>query len=107
MTPLSSKRKALRGRIFPEQTIPPEELARRKAERTKLGLRCREIFERLRPELIEEYYNWFIAIEPDSGEYLIDRKFLGIIEKVKEQYSGGDVRLTIFCLNERGSCGRI
>ncbi|MBD0314321.1 MAG: hypothetical protein ICV86_16150, partial [Microcoleus sp. T3-bin5] len=87
MTPLSSKRKALRGRIFPEQTIPPEELARRKAERTKLGLRCREIFERLRPELIGEYYNWFIAIEPDSGEYLIDRKFLGIIEKVKEQYT--------------------
>ena len=107
MTPLSSKRKALRGRIFPDQTIPPEELARRKAERTKLGLRCREIFERLRPELIGEYYNWFIAIEPDSGEYLIDRKFLGIIEKVKEQYSDGDMRLTIFCLNERGTCGRI
>ena len=107
MTPLSSKRKALRGRIFPEQTIPPVELARRKAERTKLGLRCREIFERIRPELIGEYYNWYIAIEPDSEEYLIDRKFLGIIQKVKEQYTDPDVRLTIFCLNERGTCGRI
>ena len=36
MTQLSQKRKALRGRIFPERTIPPEELARRAAERTEL-----------------------------------------------------------------------
>jgi len=107
MTQLSEKRKALRGRISPERTTPPEELARRAAERTKLGLRCRKIFERIRPELIGEYYNWYIAIEPDSEEYLIDRKFLGIIQKVKEQYTDPDVRLTIFCLNERGTCGRI
>ena len=95
MTQLSEKRKALRGRISPERTTPPEELARRAAERTKLGLRCRKIFERIRPELIGEYYNWYIAIEPDSEEYLIDRKFLGIIQKVKEQYTDPDVRLTI------------
>lgn len=107
MTQLSEKRKALRGRISPERITPPEELARRKAERTKLGLRCRKIFERIRPELIDKYYNWYIAIEPDSEEYVIDRKFLGIIQKVKEQYTAPDVRLTIFCLNETGSCGRI
>lgn len=107
MTELSEKPKPRRGRIFPERTIPPEELARRKAERTKLGLRCRAIFERLRPELIEKYYNWFIAIEPDSGEYLIDPDFLGIIQKVQAQYGDKDVMLTTFRLNETGVCGRI
>ena len=48
-----------------------------------------EIFERIRPELIDEYYNWFIAIEPDSEEYVIDPKLLGIVQKIKEQYGIG------------------
>jgi hypothetical protein len=107
MTELSEKRKALRGRISPERTIPPEELARREAERTELGLRGRAIFERIRPELIGEYYNWFIAIDPDSGEYLIDPKLLGIVQKIKEQYGDKNVMLTTFRLNETGTCGRI
>lgn len=107
MTQLSEKRKALRGRISPERITPPEELARRKAERTQLGLRCRKIFERIRPELIGEYYNWFIAIEPDSEEYLVDPKLLGIVQKIKEQYGNKSVMLTTFRLNETGTCGSI
>jgi hypothetical protein len=107
MTQLSEKRKALRGRIYPEQTIPPEELARREAERTELRLRGQKIFERIRPELIGEYYNWFIAIDPDSEEYLIDPKLLGIVKKIKEQYGDKSVMLTTFRLNETGTCGRI
>jgi hypothetical protein len=107
MTHRSEKQKPQRVRIFPERTIRPEEIARRKAERTKLGLRCREIFERIRPQLIEKHYNWFIAIEPDTGEYLIDPKFLGILEKIRERYGDTDAMLTTFRLNERGTCGRI
>ncbi|MEG4807154.1 hypothetical protein QUA82_04890 [Microcoleus sp. F8-D3] len=107
MTQLSEKRKALQGRISPERSIPPEELARREAEKTELGLRCREIFERIRPKLIHEYYNWFIAIEPDSEEYLIDPTLLGIVQKIKEQYGDKNVMLTTFRLNETGTCGRI
>lgn len=107
MTQLSEKRKALRGRISPERTIPPEELARRAAERTELRLRGQKIFERIRPELIGEYYNWFIAIDPDSEEYLIDPKLLGIVQKIKEQYGDKSVMLTTFRLNETGTCGRI
>jgi hypothetical protein len=107
MAELSQKPKARRGRIFPEIVIPPEELARRKAERTKLGLRCRAIFEQIRPELIDKYYNWFIAIEPDSEEYLLDPQFPGIIQKVQEVYGDKDVMLTTFRLNEDGACGRI
>ncbi len=107
MTQLSEKRKALRGRISPERTIPPEELARRAAERTKLRLRGRAIFERIRPELIGEYYNWFIAIEPDSEKYLVDPKLLGIVKKIKEQYGDKSMMLTMFRLNETGTCGSI
>jgi hypothetical protein len=107
MTQLSQKRQALRRRISPERVIPPEELARREAEKTELGLRCRAIFERLRPELIGEHYNWFIAIEPDSEKYLIDPTLLGIVQKIKEHYSDKNVMLTTFRLNESGACGRI
>jgi hypothetical protein len=107
MTSLPQKRQAKRGRIFPEYTIPPEELARRRAKRIELGKRCRVIFERLRPELIEQYYNWFIAIEPDSGDYLIDPKLEGVLQKLRDRYASTDSKLTIFRLNEKGTCGRI
>ncbi|MDF0555442.1 hypothetical protein [Kamptonema sp. UHCC 0994] len=107
MTQISEKQKPRRGRIFPDRTIDSEELASRKAERTKLGRRCQEIFERIRPELIEKHYNWFIAIEPDTGEYLIDPKFLTLTKKIQEQYGNTDVMLTTFRLNETGTCGRI
>ncbi|MEG3848286.1 hypothetical protein QT971_12720 [Microcoleus sp. herbarium19] len=106
MTQLSEKRKALRSRISPERITPPEELARREVERTELRLRGQKIFERIRPELIGEYYNWFIAIEPDSEEYLIDPTLLGIVQKIKE-YGEKNVMLTTFRLNETGTCGRI
>lgn len=107
MTHLSEKRQVRRGRILRENTIPPEELARRKAERTQLGLRCRAIFERLRPQLIDEYYNYFIAIEPDSEEYLIAPQLQGLIEKIREIYGDRDIKMTAFRLNERGTCGLI
>jgi hypothetical protein len=107
MTQFPEKRQLQRGRIIPEHTIPSEELAKRKAERTKLGLRCREIFERIRPELIDQYYNWFIAIEPDSEEYLIAPKLQGIIQQIRSRYGEKNVMLTTFRLNDTGVCGRI
>lgn len=107
MTQLPEKRQPRRGRIFPEYTVPPEEIARRRAERTELGLRCKAIFERIRPELMEKYYNWLIAIEPETGEYVVDPKLEGIIQKIKERYGDEKVMLTTFRLNEEGYCGRI
>ena len=107
MSDLPQKRKPRRGRIFPEYTVPPEEIARRRAERTELGLRCKAIFERIRPELMEKYYNWLIAIEPDTGEYVLDPKLQGLIQKIKERYGDADVKMTAFRLNEEGYCGRI
>jgi hypothetical protein len=38
-----------------------------------LAMRCRTIFERLRPQLMETHYSWHIAIDADTEQYLIDR----------------------------------
>lgn len=64
MAESTAKQPARRGRIFPERILPPEELARRKAEDEAFYHRCREIFERVRPDLIKEHYGWYIAVEP-------------------------------------------
>jgi len=72
MTQVSDKRQPRRGRIFPEYSIPPEEIARQKAEDLAFYKRCRAIFDAVQPGLLPNHYNWFIAIEPDSGDYFID-----------------------------------
>ncbi len=74
----------------------------------ELAARCRVIFERVRPSLIENHYNWYIAIDPDTEEYIIDPTFDGIIKKVTEAYGyGNDPKLTMYKLNDTGYCGRI
>ncbi len=60
------------GRIFPEFTIPPEELARQEAEKKARCQKARSFFEQVAPQLIDDHYNWFIIIEPNSGDYCID-----------------------------------
>ena len=105
MTQLSSNKKARRGRIFPEYTIPPEELARRKAEREERYQSSSKIFEQICPELIDKHYNWFIIIEPNSGEYFIDPSEEIAEQKARQQYPDG--WLVTFRINETGACGRI
>lgn len=96
------------GKILIYQLKPPissEEKAKQEAERQAFSQRCRAIFERVRPELIEEHYNWFITIEPDSGDYFIDKDDMTAYQKAREKHPQ-----TIFCtfrLNETGVCGRI
>ena len=107
MTKLSLKAKMGRGNSLDSEPVSREKLARRKAERDKHSKRSRVIFEKLRPQLIEKYYDWFIAIEPNSGEYLLDTKLEDLIQKVKQQYPPEHVPLTIFRLNESGACGKI
>lgn len=105
MSNISSKRPARRGRLFPEYTIPPEELARRKAENEAFYRRCRPIFDRVQPKLIKEHYNWFIVIEPDSEDYFIDPNDEVAAQKARQRYPNKE--LVTFRLNETGSCGMI
>ncbi|RCJ41787.1 hypothetical protein A6769_02475 [Nostoc punctiforme NIES-2108] len=105
MAESTAKQPARRGRIFPERILPPEELARRKTEDEAFYQRCREIFERVRPDLIKEHYGWYIAVEPNSGDYLIDVDKMQAHKKSLEKYSNS--RHCVFCLNETGTTGTI
>ncbi|NES02973.1 MAG: hypothetical protein F6K22_09010 [Okeania sp. SIO2F4] len=101
------KTQQFRTRLFPGQFLPPEEIARRKTAKAEFSARCRVVFEKLRPQLIEKYYNWFIAVDPDSEEYLIDSSLEGLLKKVRNNYPDGIVKLTTYRLNEIGVCGKI
>lgn len=105
MTELSSNQTPRRGRVFPERQLSPEEKARRKAEDEVFYQRCRVVFDKVQPELIKEHYDWFIVIEPDSGDYFIDPNDDVARQKAREKYS--DKMRLIMRLNQRGTCGRI
>nr|WP_254921494.1 hypothetical protein [Nodularia sp. NIES-3585] len=91
--------------MFPEFTIPQEELARHEAEKNARGQKARVIFEQVSPQLINEHYNWFIVIEPNSGDYFIDPDENAADKKAREKYPTG--WLVTFRLNETRACGRI
>jgi hypothetical protein len=105
MTQSTPKPGRRRGRIFPELTLSPEELAQRKAEREIFHKRCRDIFDRVAPELMKEYYNWYIAVEPDSGDYFIDENKEVASQKARDKYP--HAVHCMFRLNEIGAVGRI
>ncbi len=105
MSQLSSNRTALRGRIFPEHQLSPEEKARRKAEWKEFNQRCQIIFERVQPELIKEHYDWFMFIEPESKDYFFAPDEMVVRLKAREKHP--DAKCLIVRINETGACGRI
>jgi len=96
-----------RTRILPSSSVDPQEVQRQQSKQRTLANRCRSLFERLRPNLIETHYNWYIAIDPDTEEYLLDETLQGITQQIRIAYSGDEVKLTIFRLNDTGTCGRL
>ena len=100
-----SHRQARLNRGLPNLNYSPEELAQRKAEREALMQRCYEIFNRMQPELIKDYYDWYMVIEPESGDYFIDEDEKVASQKAHEKYP--DRRCVIFCINETGACYRV
>ncbi|HLO84425.1 MAG TPA: hypothetical protein VK203_05325 [Nostocaceae cyanobacterium] len=105
MTEVKSNRPVRRGRIFPEIQWTEEQKAQWQTERETLYQRCKLIFEQVQPELIKAHYNWFMAVEPDSGEYFLHEDALVAAQKAHEKYP--NVRLHVFRINETGMCGRI
>ncbi|MBD2210060.1 hypothetical protein H6G27_09230 [Nostoc linckia FACHB-104] len=105
MTHISQQR---RTRILPPSPIVPEQKRHQREQRDALAAKCREIFERLRPQLLETNYNWHIAIDPETEEYLLDLTLKGITQKIRDTYSNtNQVKVTIFRLNDTGTCGRL
>lgn len=97
-----------RTRIKPPSQEVRADVCRSNEQREAFGMRCRAVFERLRPTLIETHFNWHIAIDPDTEQYLIDPTLKGITQKIRDTYGrASEVKLTIFRLNDTGTCGRI
>lgn len=105
MTQQQPKHQARRGRIFPELSISLEEQVRKEAENEAFYQRCRPIFERLRPKLIENHYNWFIVIEPVSEDYFVDQDSRAALLQALEKHPQAE--FFTFRLNKTGVCGRI
>ncbi len=94
-----------RSRIFPQIQWSSEKIARWKAEQEKLYQRCKPIFESLKPTYIHSHYNWYLAIEPNSGDYFIAENELEAIDLSNQKYPNAPVH--IFRINETGVAGTI
>jgi hypothetical protein len=97
-------RKPLRRRGFPDLSYSPEELARIDEEMQALMKRCDEIFEAAKPKLIDDYYDWYMVIEPETGDYFIDKDDKVAEQKANEKYP--NARCVVYCVNETGACYR-
>jgi hypothetical protein len=101
----TATRTVRRGRIFPEIQWSPEKIAQWKAELEATHKRCKVVFDRLKPELIETHYNWYIAVDPESGDYAIDRD-IEIATQIAHQKHPNS-KLHVFRINDTGVCGTI
>ena len=105
MTETRTNRQIRRGRIFPEIQWSEKKIAQWKAERSELRQLCKVIFNRLQPESIETHYNWYMTIEPDSGNYIVEQDKMALIQKVRQAYP--NTKTFLFRINETGVSGTI
>jgi hypothetical protein len=105
MSETKSNRVVRRGRIFPEIQWSEEKKAQWQAESKAFRQRCEVIFKRVQPELIKTHYNWYIAVEPESGDYFIDRDELEAIKMSRNKHPNAPV--FIFRANDTGVAGTI
>ncbi|BAZ47422.1 hypothetical protein NIES4103_00230 [Nostoc sp. NIES-4103] len=105
MTEAKSTSTIRRGRIFPEIQWTEEQKVQWKAEREAFKKRCQAIFTQVQPQFIKTHYNWYMAVEPESGEYFINEDALVVAHQAHEKYP--NARLHVFQINETGVCGRI
>ena len=105
MTEARSTPKVRRGRIFPEIQWSEEKKAKWKAQQEAFRQRSQVIFDRVKPELIESHYNWYMAVEPDSGNYIVDRDKMAVLEKIRQTYP--NTKTFLFRINETGVSGTI
>lgn len=105
MTEAKHIRTARRGRIFPQIQWTEEQIAKRQADREAFYQRCKPIFDSVQPELIKTHYNWYITVEPESGDYFVDKDEMTAINMSRQKHPNTPVY--IFRINETGVAGTI
>ncbi|WP_013322566.1 hypothetical protein [Gloeothece verrucosa] len=103
----TNRRKIPHGsRIHPEHSsLSQEEIDRRNIESKNFADRCRLIFQQVYPQLVDQHKDWFIYIEPDSGDYVIDPEEEICFQKIRQKHP--HAKIMAMRLNETGTCGRI
>lgn len=101
----TTNRVARQGRLFPEIQWTEEQKSQYEAELESTYQRCKVIFDRVQPELIKTHYRWFMAIEPDSGDYFIEQDEKVATQMCREKYP--HLIPVLFRINETGACGTI
>lgn len=97
--------KQFRIRLHPEQKLSPEEIEQRQIELKTFRDRCKIIFDSLRSELMKTHDSWYVAIEPDSGDYFLAPDELDAAKICREKHPNAVPH--VFCINETGFCGRV
>ncbi len=105
MTEAKSQAGVRRGRIFPEIQWTEEQKAKRKAEREAFYQRCKPIFDAHQSALIKMHYNWYMAVEPESGDYFLDQVEMTAINLSRHKHQNAPV--FVFRINETGVAGTI
>ncbi|MGD1913541.1 MAG: hypothetical protein ACFB2X_22685 [Rivularia sp. (in: cyanobacteria)] len=100
-----STRTVRRGRIFPEIQWTEEQKAQWKAEQHEFYQRCKPVFDKVQPELIKTHHNWYMAVEPESGDYFVNENEMNAIKMSREKYPKSPV--FVFKINETGVAGTI
>ncbi|GAA6623758.1 hypothetical protein [Scytonema sp. NUACC26] len=105
MTDTKPLRTARRGRIFPEIQWTEEQKAQWRARQEAFYQRCKVIFDRVQPELIKTHYNWYMAVEPESGDYFIDKDEIVAMNMSRQKHPNH--LFFLFRINETGISGTI
>ena len=105
MTKTKATSTVRRGRVFPEIQWSEEKKAQRKAEREAFRQQCEVIFKKVQPKLIETHYNWYMSVEPESGDYFINKDEQVATQMARQKYP--NAKLYLFRINETGVSGTI
>lgn len=100
-----TKSSARRGRIFPEVQWSEQQWEQWKTETERFRQRCRPIFEQVKTQYLDTHYGWYVAVEPESGDYFISADKLEAMRLSQESHP--TAKFFIFCLNETGVSGTI
>ncbi len=105
MTQAKPITKVRRGRVFPEIQWSPEKKAKSRLEQEAFYQRCKPIFERVKSELMETCYNWYLTVEPETGDYFLAEDELTAINMSRQKHPNAPFYL--FRINETGVSGSI
>ncbi|WP_353929026.1 hypothetical protein WJM97_11875 [Okeanomitos corallinicola TIOX110] len=105
MLEIQSHQKVHRGRLFPEIQWTEDQKHLYRDNLENHHQRCRVIFERLQPELIKNHYNWFMAVDSETGDYFIDQNEEVVTQMCLQKHPNAIP--FIFVINETGVAGKI